>query len=541
MASLMLGPVLRHAADTEATVWVETNAPCVVSVLGCEAGTFCVGGHYYALVHVEGLEPGVITPYEVYLDAEKVWPEDDGWPHSVIRTATRDRPLTVVFGSCRTAYPHDEPYTLRKDEHAEGREVCAMRALALRLRDQPPEQWPGALVHLGDQIYADEVDPQTSDLIRGEQIADFQEYTLLYKVSWSEPAIRWLMSTVPNSMIFDDHDVIDDWNTSQEWLDEIRATDWWDERIIGAFASYWIYQHIGNLSPQDLHNDPMFDRLHDLDDGIEMLRDFACEVDRDVTVARWSFCRDIGSARLIVMDSRAARVLDPERRAMIDDAEWEYIEDWATSADVPHLLLGTSLPWLLTPGLQSLEAWNEAVCGGAWGSKRMKRMAEKLRQELDLEHWGAFQRSFERLTDLIGRVGAGADGQEPPATIVAMSGDVHHAYLAEVDYPSSKNVRSRVYQAVASPFRNPLDSKEQRVIRAMASRPVAAITRGMARAAGVAAPSIGWKLREKPIFENVIASMHIDGRDARLRIERACPDENRPDRARLECVYESAL
>jgi hypothetical protein len=26
----------------------------------------------------------------------------------------------------------------------------------------------------------------------------------------------------------------------------------WEERIIGALSSYWIYQHLGNLSPQAL-------------------------------------------------------------------------------------------------------------------------------------------------------------------------------------------------------------------------------------------------------------------------------------------------
>ena len=32
-------------------------------------------------------------------------------------------------------------------------------------------------------------------------------------------------------MIFDDHDVHDDWNTSSAWLEEMRAKPWWDERI----------------------------------------------------------------------------------------------------------------------------------------------------------------------------------------------------------------------------------------------------------------------------------------------------------------------
>ena len=33
MAGLILGPLLRYVGETEATVWVETDAPCTVEVL----------------------------------------------------------------------------------------------------------------------------------------------------------------------------------------------------------------------------------------------------------------------------------------------------------------------------------------------------------------------------------------------------------------------------------------------------------------------------------------------------------------------------
>ena len=84
------------------------------------------------------------------------------------------------------------------------------------------------------------------------QVVDFEEYTRLYLESWSEPHVRWLLSTVPSSMIFDDHEMIDDWNTSAAWRAEVTAQDWWRQRITGGLASYWIYQHLGNLSPQEL-------------------------------------------------------------------------------------------------------------------------------------------------------------------------------------------------------------------------------------------------------------------------------------------------
>ena len=42
MARLVLGPLLRHVTDTSATIWVETDAPCTVEVLGQAATTFTV-------------------------------------------------------------------------------------------------------------------------------------------------------------------------------------------------------------------------------------------------------------------------------------------------------------------------------------------------------------------------------------------------------------------------------------------------------------------------------------------------------------------
>ena len=34
MAKLVLGPLLRYVCETEAVVWVETDEPCEVEVLG---------------------------------------------------------------------------------------------------------------------------------------------------------------------------------------------------------------------------------------------------------------------------------------------------------------------------------------------------------------------------------------------------------------------------------------------------------------------------------------------------------------------------
>ena len=69
-------------------------------------------------------------------------------------------------------------------------------------------------------------------------------------LAWSDEAIRWLLSTLPSCMIFDDHDIRDDWNTSWTWHEEINRTPWWHERLMGGLSAYWVYQHLGNLPPR---------------------------------------------------------------------------------------------------------------------------------------------------------------------------------------------------------------------------------------------------------------------------------------------------
>jgi hypothetical protein len=54
VAELVLAPILRHVGERDATVWVEADEACVVAVLGHKEPTFCVDGHPYALVCIEG-------------------------------------------------------------------------------------------------------------------------------------------------------------------------------------------------------------------------------------------------------------------------------------------------------------------------------------------------------------------------------------------------------------------------------------------------------------------------------------------------------
>ncbi len=546
MPRLVLGPLLRYVSETEATIWVETSAACEVEILGRRESTFSVAGHHYALVRIEGLEPGGFYEYEVALDGERHWPDPQrDLPPSVIRTFSPGKAIDICFGSCRVAVPHEEPYTKAQDEDSEGHELDALYVLAKQMARGDRDNWPELLFLLGDQIYVDEGSPRAREKIRarrdtsqppGEEILDFEEYSWLYEESWSDPMIRWLFSTVSISMAWDDHDMSDDWNISRSWHEEMDRKEWWHERAVDGIASYWIYQHLGNLSPRELDQNDLYKQVRGNRDATPILRGWAKEIDSTAAGTRWSFCRDIDGVRALFLDARAARVLSEEKRSMFDEKVWEWIVDHA-GGDFDHLLLGTTVPYLLSPAFHHLEAWNERLCDGAWG-RPFERPSEKLRRAVDFDHWAAFQDSFQQLRELLEEVGSGKRGK-PPASIVILSGDVHHAYVCEVAFKRDAEMQSPVYQAVCSPYRNPLGPNERRVVRAGFSRPFAALARGLAHAAGAPDPGIRWRLLDGPYFDNQVATLRLDGRKAIARLDKTVAGDE--DEKALEKTFERRL
>ena len=554
MNALLLGPLLRYVDESSATIWVKVADAGRVRVTAtlrgsretwrAEAPTFRVHGHHFALVELAGLPKGSKLTYAVEVGGRPVWPprhtgDAREYPASLIATLDHAEPLRIAYGSCRTSVSHDE-----QGHRTHG--VDALRAYGLRMagatdssRDDDPDpgdgvRWPDLAVFLGDQVYADETTAEMQAFIEsrrdideppGKELKDFEEYAHLYQLAWSDPANRWILSTLPTAMIFDDHDIRDDWNTSRAWKDRMEATEWWHDRIVAGLASYWVYQHLGNLSPAERARDVIWReiRAHAGDaeeyDASELLDRFAERTDQEPEYYRWSFTRDLGDqARLVVVDSRAARVLEEGRRSLLDPEELAWLDDHLRG-DVDHLVVGTSLPFLLAPGLHYVEAFNEAWAAGAFG-RRMAKLGERARQGADLEHWAAFQDAFGAVARMVLEVARGRRGRAP-RTITFLSGDVHHSYVSEAR-PSPEEVRrdgpvhSRILQAVCSPIRNPL-SRNMRFATAFLSYGVAGpIGHLMARSAKVPEAPLTWRLLKGPWFDNNLATLEVTDRGLHL-------------------------
>lgn len=68
------------------------------------------------------------------------------------------------------------------------------------------------------------------------------------------PNVRRLMANVPTYMIFDDHDVTDDWNITGGWYDRVRDLPLGHRVVSNALAAYWAFQGWGN-EPDNFDND----------------------------------------------------------------------------------------------------------------------------------------------------------------------------------------------------------------------------------------------------------------------------------------------
>jgi hypothetical protein len=112
-------------------------------------------------------------------------------------------------------------------------------------------------------------------------------------------------------------------------------------------------------------------------DAEEILRAFATHAEEEIAGLRWSYHRDFGRSRLLVLDSRGGRVLDEDHRDVLSEQGGRgsrtvspAISSTADRDDAAVAAVPRSAP----PG-----SLDDAVCDGPWG-RTAARLAEKIRQ-----------------------------------------------------------------------------------------------------------------------------------------------------------------
>jgi hypothetical protein len=130
-----------------------------------------------------------------------------------------------------------------------------------------------------------------------------------------------------------------------------------------------------------------------------------------------------------------------------------------------------------------------------------------------------------------------ARGARAPATALVLSGDVHHAYAAELVAPSG--LTTRVHQLTVSPLHNEAPHPIQVGFRMGWSRWAERLTAGVARLGRVRRSELRWAKRAGPFIGNQLGELLVDGDRARfvLSVTERSPDGG----ARLRQVLDLPL
>jgi hypothetical protein len=236
------------------------------------------------------------------------------------------------------------------------------------------------------------------------------------------PAVRRVLANVPTYMIFDDHDVSDDWNLTREWRDQVWRSPGGRRVVANALAAYWAFQGWGN-APES------FDE--------QFLAVVAAGPDDDrFDRAMWSFDRWSYHAPteppMLVLDTRTQRSFDSERGAarLLGDTELDRVRELARQAGVrapgPAILVSA------TP-----------VYGLELQERRQKFLVDKVGPyEIDFEAWHS---NLQGLCDFMWLVVQELELR----SCVILSGDVHYGLNVQATFTRDDHVLS-IAQLVSS-------------------------------------------------------------------------------------------
>ncbi|MGF1599840.1 MAG: hypothetical protein ACFCVK_23495 [Acidimicrobiales bacterium] len=266
----------------------------------------------------------------------------------------------------------------------------------------------------------------------------------------------------------------------------------------------------------------------------------------------WSYHHRTDLVDIVVLDSRNARVLQPDRRSMLAPADWALLDRLVDGSAVDgsladgsvgagqgldadgsgddtgpadagpgsgrHLLIVSSVPWAMPVGIHRLQEWVSHLADegttGRWSSPA-RWVGERLRRAIDLEHWPAFGSSYERLRETLARAGRRAC---PPPSTVVLSGDVHFAYVARVDLGPDAG---SAHQVVASPLRQVELTHERGARRLVMSRFGRRLMNGVARRSAASTAPVSFDLLDGPVFDNNIATLTYGAGGVTVGLDRA--------------------
>ncbi|MDT3337601.1 alkaline phosphatase D family protein [Shewanella sp. SP1S1-7] len=306
---------------------------------------------------------------------------------------------------------------------AENHLVSLNEIIALYLLTWSPELWE--LVNIPKDV--DGLIPANNARWQNEW-----QHLLGFKAGLTQ--VRRFMAHIPVYMMFDDHDVTDDWNLTAKW--ELAAYEHaFSKRIIGnALIGYTLFQGLGNAP------DKFADEIRPLLDAFFVQPQSESQdllIDELLKFEQWHYTLAT-SPKLVVLDTRTRRW-----RSESNLAKPSGLMDWEALMDLQQELLGQSKVIIVSPapmfGVKLIEA--------------VQRTATLMGASLlvDAENWMAHPGAANALLSIFMH-------RKTPEEFVILSGDVHYSFSYDISIRFRRS-SPNIYQITCSGIKNHFPEK----------------------------------------------------------------------------------
>ena len=265
--------------------------------------------------------------------------------------------------------------------------------------------------------------------------------------------VRKVLANIPTYMMFDDHEITDDWNLTRPWVDAVfSSTD--GKRIIqNGLSAYAVFQGWGN-KPEIFGNTAsnekrLLDTLVVLNQHGEANTSQSAEwtaieslviptiSGTDLTGGiDWSYSLSFDKFNVIALNARTNRALFRSYAGLLSTSAMQSQIRNRVSEKLP----GHEFTIIIAPapvfGLPLMEEFVQPIVSYFSGSTAA-----------DFEPWSADRNKFEQFLKEISAFGR----------VLLLSGDVHYAFSNSIDYwdqRSGTEVRSKFVNLTASSLKN---------------------------------------------------------------------------------------
>ncbi len=291
--------------------------------------------------------------------------------------------------------------------------------------------------------------------------------------------IRRLLANVSTYMMFDDHDVTDDWNITQDWYDGVRQSPLGQRIVSNALAAYWGFQAWGN-DPDNFDKDLILTIALHLGNA-DNDPDVGARYDLHTWKSRgWGFSVPTDPP-IIAIDSRTQRQFESKYypSQLLDRYALDWLRVELAKLKTGQQITGDTCPifiactpvmgYAVVEVLQHFALW---LAGKLENYKWVQRLEGLMNVEgsltgwlvntLDAESWHSNKDGFVNFMDTLSqRMGI--------TRCTFLSGDVHYAFSATATFKHGDG-KLFCYQLTSSALSNEPDANQSRFLEEAAKQ-----------------------------------------------------------------------